>query len=222
MYKSSFLNFISRNFLLHLLLALSINSTVSAQNKEFKTMKDTALFKQKLLEKSKATNSIESNFTQEKNLSMLSEKIISKGHFYFKKTNLLRWEYLSPTNYLIVINKDKIYIKDGKKVSKYDTNSNKLFKGINDMMLNSVQGNVLNHSDFKISYFENDTYYLVEMMPKVKEMKSYIKTISMYFDKTDYTVSKIKTVELSDDYTSIEFSNKKLNQAVADSQFSVK
>ena len=85
MYKSSFLNYISRNFLLHLLLALSINSTVSAQNKEFKTMKDTALFKQKLLEKSKATNSIESNFTQEKNLSMLSEKIISKGHFYFKK-----------------------------------------------------------------------------------------------------------------------------------------
>ncbi|HRH01855.1 MAG TPA: outer membrane lipoprotein carrier protein LolA [Bacteroidia bacterium] len=222
MYKSSLSHIISKNLLLLLILVLVVSSAVTAQNKDFKTMKDTAVFKQKLLEKSKATNSIESNFTQEKNLSMLSEKIISKGHFYFKKTNLLRWEYLSPTSYLIVINKDKIFIKDGKKVSKYDTNSNKLFKGINDMMLNSVQGNVLNHTDFKINYFENDTYYLVEMTPRAKEMKSYIKTISMYFDKTDYTVSKIKTVELSDDYTSIEFSNKKLNQAIADSQFSVK
>ena len=65
-----------------------------AQNKDFKTMKDTSSFKTKLEEKAKLTNTIESNFTQEKNLSMLSEKIISKGHFCFKKTNLLRWEYL--------------------------------------------------------------------------------------------------------------------------------
>ena len=116
MYNSSLSHFISKNLIIHLILVLVFSTTLSAQNKDFKTMKDTALFKQKLLEKSKATNSIESNFTQEKNLSMLSEKIISKGHFYFKKTNLLRWEYMSPTSYLIVINKDKIYIKDGKKV----------------------------------------------------------------------------------------------------------
>ena len=173
-------------------------------------------------EKAKLTNTIESNFTQEKNLSMLSEKIISKGHFCFKKTNLLRWEYLSPTAYLIVINKDKIYIKDGKKVSKYDTNSNKMFKGINDMMLNSVQGNVLNNKDFKMTYLENEKFYLVEMTPKAKEMKEYMKSISMYFDKQDYTVSKIRMTELSDDYTAIEFSNKKINETIADTQFVVK
>ena len=209
---------------LRLLLFINLVSTslLFAQQKDFKAMTDTSTFKTKLQEKAKLTSTIESNFVQEKNLSMLSEKIISKGHFCFKKTKLLRWEYLSPTAYLIVINNDKIYIKDGKKVNKYDTNSNKLFKGINDMMLNSVQGNVLNHKDFKISYFENEKYYLVEMLPKTKEMKEYIKIISMYFDKNDYTVSKIRTTELSDDYTSIEFSNKKINETIADSQFVVK
>ncbi len=193
-----------------------------AQSKEFKTMKDTASFKTNLQEKAKRTNTLESNFVQEKNLSMLSEKIISKGHFYFKKTNLLRWEYFTPSAYLIVINKDKIFIKDGKKVNKYDSNSNKMFKGINDMMLHSVQGNVLNHKDFKISYLENEKYFLVKMHPKAKEMKAYLEEIAMYFDKSDYSVSKIITTELSGDYTSIEFSGKKTNESIADSQFSVK
>ena len=107
-------------------------------------------------------------------------------------------------------------------LSKYDTNSNKMFKGINDMMLNSVQGNVLNNKDFKMSYLENEKFYLVEMTPKAKEMKEYMKSISMYFDKQDYTVSKIRMTELSDDYTAIEFSNKKINEAIADTQFVVK
>ncbi len=195
---------------------------LQAQPKDFKAMKDTLSFKAKLEEKARLTTSLESNFVQEKNLSILSEKIISKGHFCFKKTNLLRWEYLSPINYLIVINKEKIYIKDGKKVSRYDTGSNKMFKGINDMMLNSVQGNVLNHKDFKIAYFENEKYFLVEMYPKGKEMKEYLKCIAMYFDKTDYTVSKLRMTELSEDYTNIEFNSKKINGTIADAQFMVK
>ncbi len=211
----------NKNLILALLLCIPSLQLI-AQPKDFKALKDTSTFKSKLQEKARITNTIESNFTQEKNLSMLSEKIISKGHFCFKKTNLLRWEYLSPSAYLIVINKDKIFIKDGKKVSKYDANSNKMFKGINDMMLNSVQGNVLNHKEFKISYFENEKYYLVEMSPKAKEMKEYLKSISMYFDKLDYTVSKIRMTELSDDYTNIEFNSKKINEPIADTQFLVK
>jgi outer membrane lipoprotein-sorting protein len=204
------------------LLVLFCTITIYAQSGDFKLMKDTVTFKNKLQEKAKLTTSIESNFTQEKNLSMLSEKIISKGHFCFKKSNLLRWEYLTPTAYLIIINNEKIYIKDGKKTSKYDTRSNKIFKGINDMMMNSVQGNVLDHKEFKIKYLENETYYLVEMLPKNKEMKSYMKQISMYFDKQDYTVSKIRMTELSDDYTNIEFNSKKINPILNDSQFILK
>lgn len=205
-----------------LLVIVFCTNNITAQVSDFKIMKDTLSFKNKLQEKAKLTNSIESNFVQEKNLSMLSEKIVSKGHFCFKKSNLLRWEYLSPTAYLIIINKEKIYIKDGKKTSKYDTRSNKIFKKINDMMLNSVQGNVLDHKEFKIKYLENDTYYLVEMLPKNKEMQSYMKQLSMFFDKQDYTVSKIRMTELSDDYTTIEFSSKKINPILNDSQFNLK
>src|ERR1700741_377475 len=94
-------------------------------SQNFKPVKDTLALRTKIESMSKATTSIESDFIQEKNLSVLSEKIISKGHFVFKKDNLLRWEYMSPTKYLIVINKEKIMIKDEKKTTKYAMNSNK-------------------------------------------------------------------------------------------------
>ena len=45
-------------------------------SQSFKQVKDTTLLKQKIESMSKNTNSIESDFTQEKNLSMLSEKIV--------------------------------------------------------------------------------------------------------------------------------------------------
>jgi outer membrane lipoprotein-sorting protein len=188
----------------------------------YKTIKDTVSFKQKMEAQSKLVNSIESDFTQEKYLSVMSEKIITKGHFLFKKTNLLRWEYTSPYSYLIVINKDKMFIKDNGKISKYDINSNKMFKSINEMMVATVQGNLLNNKDYKASFYESDKFYLIELSPVQKAAKDFLKNIQLYINKTDYTVEKVKMIEPSDDYTAIDFSNRKTNQTIGDEKFTVK
>jgi outer membrane lipoprotein-sorting protein len=191
-------------------------------SQNFKTVKDTTVLKQKIESMSKTTTSIESDFVQEKNLSMLSEKIISKGHFVFKKENLLRWEYASPSKYLIVINKDKITIKDEKKTTKYDMNSNKVFKEINDIMLSCVQGTIFKSNKFKTAYFENDKSYKLELIPQAKNMKETFKKINLYFDKNVTSVSKMEMVENNDDITSLDFTNKKLNGPVAETIFIVK
>ncbi|MBA3704718.1 MAG: outer membrane lipoprotein carrier protein LolA [Bacteroidetes bacterium] len=188
----------------------------------FKPVKDTSAFKQKMETQSKLIHTIESDFTQEKYLSVMSEKIISKGHFYFKKINMLRWEYNEPYNYLIVINKDKMFIKDNGKVTKYDINSNKMFKSINEMMVNTVQGNLLNNKDYKAHFYENEKQYLLELIPTQKAAKEFLKSIHLYIDKTDYAVVKVKMIEPGDDYTGIEFTNRKTNQAIADEKFIVK
>jgi outer membrane lipoprotein-sorting protein len=191
-------------------------------SQSFKLVKDTTHLKAKIEMMSKATNSIESDFTQEKNLSVLSEKIVSKGHFVFKKENMLRWEYQSPSKYLIVINKDKIVIKDEKKTSKYDMNSNKVFKEINDIMLSCVQGTIFKSNKFKTSYHESDKYYKLELIPQVKNMKETFKKINLYFDKTVTSVVKLEMIETNEDTTLLDFSNKKLNAPVAEAIFTVK
>ena len=191
-------------------------------SQNFKIVKDTSGLKQKIESMSKASISIESDFIQEKNLSMLSEKIISKGHFVFKKENLLRWEYTSPSKYLIVINKDKVVIKDEKKTTKYDMNSNKVFKEINDIMLSCVQGTIFKSNKFKTSYYENDKFYKLELIPQVKNMKETFKKINLYFDKNVTSVAKMEMIEVSEDVTTIDFLNKKLNAPIAETIFIVK
>lgn len=203
---------------LFLLLLLPFFAT--AQN--FKPVKDTLALKLKVEQMSKTVSTIESDFVQEKNLSMLSEKIISKGKFVFKKENQLRWEYSLPYKYLIVINKEKIFIKDDKKTQKYDMNSNKVFKEINDIMISCVQGNIFKMGKFKVAYFENEKYYKLELSPLQKNMKESLKKINMYFDKNVTSVSKLDMIEPNDDYTTLEFLNKKLNGVVADNIFTVK
>lgn len=204
------------------LFIISLFVGLSGFSQVFKSVKDTTALKQKIEAMSKSTQSIESDFIQEKNLSALTEKIISKGHFTFKKENLLRWEYFSPYKYLIVINKEKIWIKDEKKTSKYDMNSNKVFKEINDIMLSAVQGTVFKSNKFKTSYQENDKLYKLELIPLDKNMKQSFKKINLYFDKNVTSVTKMEMVENNEDTTTLEFSNKKLNGQIADAIFTVK
>jgi len=206
-----------RNYLYFFLL---ISFLSKSQN--FKPVKDTISLKSNIEAMNKKIQSIESDFVQTKNLSMLSEKITSKGNFKFKKENSLRWEYQSPSKYLIVIHKDKIIIKDDKKTSKYDMNSNKVFKEINDIMLSCVQGTIFKSKKFKTNYLENDKYYMLELLPQDKNMKGTFKKINLYFDKNVTSVAKMEMIETNDDITSIDFHNKKLNETITDSVFLVK
>jgi outer membrane lipoprotein-sorting protein len=153
---------------------------------------------------------------------MLSEKITSKGHFCFKKDNLLRWEYITPYTYIIVINKDKVLIKDETKLQKYDMNTNKVFKEINDVMMSCINGDILASKKFKIGYEENEKSYRLELTPLLKGMKESLKRIYMYFDKGVTSVVKLEMIEATDDFTVIDFSNKKVNGNIPIEKFILK
>ena len=210
----------SKLFLVLFVLVLFCLSSFSQSS--FKAIKDISLFKSNLAEMTEKTNTIKSDFIQEKNLSFLSEKIISKGLFYFKKESKIRWQYTEPFDYLIIINDDKIYIKDEDRESKYDMASNKIFKEINKIITGCIQGDILNNDkEYKIEYYENDNLYYVKLTPYSEKMKEFLSNIDIYFDKKDFSVSKLEMMELSGDYTKIEFINKKLNKEIPDEKFTV-
>lgn len=66
-----------------------------------------------------------------------------------QKESKVRMEYNQPYLYLMIINKDKVFVKDGTKENKVSTKSNKLFKQINQIMIDCMQGTALNNTDFK-------------------------------------------------------------------------
>ena len=98
--------------IIFLLVLLCCVIFVNAQYAGFSPIADPVKFKEMFAIASQKTLSLKSDFVQEKNLSMLSEKIISKGKFCFKKDSRVRMEYNQPFQYLMVINKDKVYVKD--------------------------------------------------------------------------------------------------------------
>lgn len=184
--------------------------------------KDIELVKQKIAASSKNMNTMQSSFTQEKYMSVMSQKIQSKGMFYFKKQNQVRWEYTDPYKYIIVLSNGKIQIKDDKKVSEYDMNSNKAFKQINDMMIQLVQGNVLNNPAYTIKYLDAGTSYLLEMIPTDKKLKTMFSKIQLNFDKSTYEVASFKMIESNNDYTVVKFINRKQNATIEASKFELK
>jgi outer membrane lipoprotein-sorting protein len=189
----------------------------------YKPMSDIGTFKEKLAALSGSIQTIVSDFVQEKNLSVLSEKIVSKGQFFFKKQNNIRWEYTEPYKYLIIISNNQLFTRDDKSQKQYDIQSSAMFQEMNRFISGCVQGDILkNDRDYTITYFESSKAYYVKLIPRDEKMKQMLNEVQICFDRNDLTVSSLKMVESGEDYTRINFINKKLNTEIPVEKFSFK
>ena len=192
-----------------------------AQNPGFTVLKNPESFKLAFNNAAKTTNSIKSDFIQEKNLSMLADKIISKGKFWFKKENRVRMEYTHPFAYLMILNGGRIYVKDGQKENKISANSGKVFQQVNRLLLDCVGGTIFSNSDFHTRILESPKAYLIELEPVAKNLAALYQKINIFIDKKDYSASAIDMFEISGDNSSIRFLNKELNANIPDTLFTI-
>lgn len=188
----------------------------------FLAAKDADKIKSKLASMSSQLQSVKCNFVQEKSLSILKDKVISTGVFVFKKENRIRLEYRKPYAYLMILNAGKMYVKDNAHSAKADLNKNQVFKQINQIIIDCINGNILKNKDFNSKILENDGFVKLELQPVSSGMKSFINTIAVQFDKKDFSVAQIEINEQSGDKTTMTFSNKEINAGVEDNLFSFK
>jgi outer membrane lipoprotein-sorting protein len=187
----------------------------------FTELKNAESFKKLYIQSASATESIQADFTQEKSLTMLSEKIISSGKFCFRKKDKLRMEYIKPYSYLVILNGGKIYVRDGEKETKISAGSNPAFQQVNRILIDCVSGNMLDNPDFQYRIFENAGSWLVEFKPMASNLKELYKNINIVLDKKDFTVSAIGLYDATGDKTNIRFQNKQINAQIPDSQFDI-
>ncbi len=206
--------------LIFLFIIIGLSSFQKEQD-DFHPIEDIDSFIKKIDLYAAVTNTIKSNFTQEKHLTMLEEVLVSEGHFIFQKENNVLWEYKKPIDYAIIVFEGQFTIRDGNKVNAFDIQSNRMFREINNMIITSVSGNFLDNPDFKSTYFENNTFYLVKLSPLKQEVKNMLSTIEIYFNKNDISVSEVKFIEPGDDFTLIQFSETEFNEPVSKQVFKV-
>ncbi|MCX7551455.1 LolA family protein [Xanthomarina sp. F2636L] len=199
-----------------LILLLFISVSVHAQTKmsapEAEALK--TLVKQQAL----TTKTISSNFTQYKHLDFLSNDIVSKGKLAFKTPDLVKWEYTEPFIYAVIFKNETLFINDEGKKNQVNMGSNKLFKELNGLIINSIKGDMFDDEAFEISYFKKDKYSRVHFIPKDKKSSKFISAFHITFNEKG-DVLEVKMIEPSGDFTKIVFTNKELNKPLADAIF---
>ena len=215
-------NFLSLSlFAVLTLLWTALPMTLAAQNKSLNPA-TIEMVKSMIKNAAQKTATITSDFVQEKEMSMVREKITSKGRFYFKKERMLRWEYVQPYSYLIIIRNDQVTIKDESKVSSFNAGSNKIFREINRIMQGCINGTLLSdEKNFLASFAENSACWVITLKPLAPRLKASISQIVIFFNRKDYSVNRLEIYEPGGDCTKINFMDKKLNQPVDDEMFLV-
>ncbi|MEW4922222.1 outer membrane lipoprotein carrier protein LolA [Algibacter sp. 2305UL17-15] len=205
-----------RNSLILLFLFLGCQFSFSQEplsENEIKT------FKQNVIALDSTTKTIVSDFIQYKHLSFLDNDIETIGKLVFKMPDLVKWEYTSPYKYSVIFKDDKLLINDDGDKSNIDIGSNKMFKSLNNIITNSVKGNMFNTNEFAISYFKTKDHFLIKFVPKNESLLKFIALFELTFSKKTYDVVAVKMIEPSQDYTKIVFKNKTRNTMVNDEVF---
>ena len=214
-----------RRYLLLLALTsvvvLSSCMTLHAQHKGYVPVGDLNAFKESFSKESAKVQTIVSSFTQEKQLIALTETITSTGDFWFKRSNQVRIDYKKPFVYRMIMNGDKILIKDEQKENRINVRSNKLFQQVNRIMLDCIQGSILSSKDFSTRVFEDKSHYLLELTPTGKGIRDFFDVILLKVERKDYSVASIEMIEPGGDKTLMTFSDKKLNSPVNDEVFAL-
>lgn len=189
---------------------ISQNELSAAEEQEFKA---------KVRTTAKNTETIVSNFTQTKQLFILDNVITSEGKLVFKAPNLVRWEYVDPYQNVAIFKDNQLLVNNEGKRQNIDLGSNKMFKSLNSLIVHSIKGDMFDESEFELSYYGYDDFYLITFVPKDKRIKKFIAEFEMKFSKNTAEVDEVKLIEPNDDYTVITFHDRKVNVPVKDVAF---
>lgn len=190
-----------------------------AQSDDYKSLTPDTGFAERLQEFSKKLTTIACDFTQVKKLQYLEVDLESSGKFWFQSPDKVRWEYRDPYNYIVLLNEGKLNLISDNNENEIDMRSNEIFEEINALIISAVSGNIFDNPSYSVKAFENDVYYKIELKPVSSSIAMMIEQMELYFDKENYSVSKIKMIEPSSDYSLISFTNQQFNEPVHDNIF---
>ena len=164
---------------------------------------------------SQAVSTVQADFTQTKRLKMLNDAMVSKGKMWCTQPNRLRWEYLTPSSSLFVLNGEKVLFQNDKRSTTLNANRHKRIREMIRIMIPSNLGKVLTEKkDFHTSIETTENQYVLTMIPQSKEMKQMFTRIVLYYNRKQAVVTQIEMYEKSGDSTTIELSSIKKNTTI--------
>ena len=171
-------------------------------------------------EQQKKTTTIESDFRQEKILSLLAKPEVSTGRFVFSKPDKVLWIYDAPRRVEMLISNGIMttYYPDLNKAEQLEVKryQDRIFKY---MGASGAIDDLAIYFDFTFTNRADDPRYVLDLKPKTKSIAKRVQHIRIWIDKKTYLTTKFEYTEGDGDITRYEFANVKINQPIAQDRF---
>lgn len=173
-----------------------------------------------LTEAAMGMKTMQCRFVQSKVSKMLAEPSVAEGTMHFASPDKMRWEYIMPYAFALVVNGERIVkVTDGQ-AEVLDGKSGRMYQSMVGLIMGSASGKKLfDTSVFDVVMYDDDTFWRAEMTPKRRDMKRMFSQLVFRFDKKTKGISRVEFKDAGGDLTSIRFEDIKLNEAIGEKVF---
>ena len=175
-------------------------------------------FERALREKGVLIETITSQFTQVRSISVLSNKVVKHGKFYYSRPGNI---FLSFDDGDYIKMTDAAFrMKNAGKLIKTKISVNPMLKELKRLLSACMIGDILKAANgFKSNIEDASDKYIVKLTPAKNRVSSKVKCIVMKFSKKDMSLTQLKMEEASGDFTSYDFTDKIFNSAINENLF---
>jgi outer membrane lipoprotein-sorting protein len=165
-------------------------------------------------------HSIETDFVQTKRLKILARPVVSRGKMSYRSPMQLRWEYSSPIQSVLIMNKGDVhrYLRRGDQFVADSSVNVDAMKVVLSEIHGWLEGKFTDSKTFRPT-LQTGSPARVELVPIEPAMRQIIAKIVITLGSSEGVVESIDIVENEDASTRIEFVNTRLNMPLSDALF---
>jgi len=165
-----------------------------------------------------AMKSIQGDMTQTKTFSFMTKPLVSTGQFRYATGDRLRWEFVKPSAYCILIDGQKVRLKENG--SEKDLRSvDRVMRQVKEVIIGCINGSIISDPAYKAVAAGKGNELRISMQPKDKRMRELIAGIEIIFGPTAKDLRSVRLTDPSGDTTLVTFQSVRINESIADRTF---
>jgi len=171
---------------------------------------DIERIREDIISQSDKVLSVDCDFTQTRESSLLSDKAVSTGHMTYRRPDYLEWSYKAPFVLTLTVDGSVTSLSRDGHIEELGGKQARMASELTKLIVNNINGRIL--KDNKM--FSSDLSVIggqivITLSPKNKDMKKMWKKLAIYYDRDSRRAGKFEMLEQSGDLTTIIFNNAK-------------
>ena len=180
---------------------------------------------ERLTELSKDTDSITATINQEKQLSLLKEKICIDGTVIMKKPNMFRWDIVKPDKSIIAVDGETmtVYHPEIKEAQVYNLIGNLIARNTMRFLTITMWGS-LNEIEKNFTFYilRKEDEIIFKLAPVSKMISRYLSSIIIHYEENTGFPRGFEITTPKGDKTVTRLSNIKINPEIKTGTFKIK